>query len=214
VQYLQKFLTPESKFLYPALNTLLRVIEVHQATQIISSLSHAPKLQRTVIQATGILGNPVTVPWLIEKMATPELARLAGESFTYITGADLAELDLEGDWPENFEAGPTEDPKDENVAMDADEDLPWPDVDKIKTWWSQNQSRFRAGQRYLLGQLITIEHCQQVLHTGFQRQRQAAALELALRQPREPLFEVRAPAKRQQQLLAKLTGNHLTHASQ
>ena len=41
-----------------------------------------------------------------------------------ITGVDIAYEDLEGAWPEGFVAGPTEDPEDENVAMDPDEDLP------------------------------------------------------------------------------------------
>ena len=31
-----------------------------------------------------------------------------GESFTLITGVDIAFEDLEGEWPEGFEAGPTE----------------------------------------------------------------------------------------------------------
>jgi hypothetical protein len=40
-----------------------------------------------------------------------------------ITGVDIAYEDLEGVWPEGFEAGPTENPENENVAMDPDEDL-------------------------------------------------------------------------------------------
>jgi len=40
-----------------------------------------------------------------------------------------------------------------------------------------------------------------VLGTGFQRQRIAAAYDLALMKPEEPLFEFRAPGLRQQALL-------------
>jgi hypothetical protein len=40
-----------------------------------------------------------------------------------------------------------------------------------------------------------------VLRSGYQRQRIAAALELALMRPDRPLFERRAPAFRQQALL-------------
>ena len=72
----------------------------------------------------GVIGDPVSIPWLIEQMMIPELARVAGEAFTMITGVDIAYEDLEGEWPAGFEAGPTEDPEDENVAMDPDEDLP------------------------------------------------------------------------------------------
>ena len=56
-------------------------------------------------------------------MEVPELARVAGEAFTMITGVDIAYEDLEGEWPEDFEAGPTESPEDEDVEMDPDEDL-------------------------------------------------------------------------------------------
>ena len=53
------------------------------------------------------------IPCVIEFMSSPEMARIAGESFSMITGLDLAYEDLEGEWPEGFEAGPTENPEDE-----------------------------------------------------------------------------------------------------
>jgi len=71
----------------------------------------------------------------------------------------------------------------------------------VQQWWNDNKGRFQAGQPYLLGEPITVEQCQSVLRKGFQRQRIAAALELALLQPEQPLFETRAPGFRQQRLL-------------
>jgi len=56
-----------------------------------------------------------------------------------------------------------------------------------------------------LGQPISPEHLYKVLKTGFQRQRATAALELAILQPGQPLFEVRAPGFRQQQILLGMT---------
>jgi uncharacterized protein (TIGR02270 family) len=131
----------------------------------------------------------------------PPLARVAGEAFTMITGIDIAYEDLEGEWPDGFEAGPTEDPEDDNVEMDADENLPWPNPELIQKWWSTHKGEFQNGVRYLLGKPISTEWLQDVLRNGRQRQRAAAALELAIRQPGQPLFEVRAPGFRQQQLL-------------
>jgi uncharacterized protein (TIGR02270 family) len=131
----------------------------------------------------------------------PEWARIAGEALSFITGVEIAYEDLEGEWPEGFEAGPTENPEDEDVAMDPDEDLPWPDPKRIETWWKANAGRFASGTRYLVGAPISETQCQQVLRTGMQRQRTAAALELALMYPAAPLFETRAPGFRQQQLL-------------
>ena len=79
---------------------------------------------RGALCAAGALGDPTSIPWLIEQMAASALARVGGESFTMITGVDLAYDDLDTDKPEGFEAGPTENPEYENVEMDQDEDLP------------------------------------------------------------------------------------------
>ena len=119
-----------------------------------------------------------------------------------ITGVDIAYEDLECERPEGFEAGPTEEPEDENVEMDQDENLPWPDPELIRKWWAENQGNFQPGVRHLVGKPITPEWCWQVLREGYQRQRAAAAIELAIMQPDQPLFEVRAPGFRQQKLLA------------
>jgi hypothetical protein len=48
----------------------------------------------------------------------------------------------------------------------------------------------------------TAANLWQVLQTGYQRQRAAAAIELTILQPGQALFEVRAPGFRQQRILA------------
>jgi uncharacterized protein (TIGR02270 family) len=135
-------------------------------------------------------------------MEDPQHARVAGEAFTTITGVDIAYDDLEGEWPDGFEAGPSEDPNDDNVAMDEDEDLPWPDVKLITGWWRGQGQEFQSGQRCLLGKPVDPEHCQWILVNGKQRQREAAALEIALMQPNTPLFETRMVGKLQQKILS------------
>ena len=165
------------------------------------NLAEREERLRIAIRVAGAIGDPVLVPWLLERMANPDLARLAGEALSSITGVELAYEDLEGEWPEGFEAGPTEEPEDENVEMDPDEDLPWPAPELIEKWWSQNQGQFPTGQRTLLGKPIAAETLQEVLRTGRQRQRAAAALELTLQQPGKPLFETRARGDWQKRLL-------------
>jgi uncharacterized protein (TIGR02270 family) len=185
-----------------AVDILLRVLDPSAAAQWLKALSRDAGRRRDLIIGCGVCGDPAYVPWLIQKMAgAPDDARVAGEAFGMITGVDIAYEDLDGDWPDGYEAGPTEDAEDEDVAMDPDEDLPWPDPARITAWWNANQGRFTSGTRYLAGQPITEMHCIRVLETGMQRQRIAAALELALMQPDAPLFETRAPGRRQQALL-------------
>lgn len=178
-----------------------RRMEPGDAFQWQQQLAGDPSRQRLAVEVAGAIGDPVLIPWLMEQMSVPELARVAGEAFTTITGVDIAYLDLEGEWPEGFDAGPTEHPEDEEVEMDPDEDLPWPDPDLIARWWSEHRPRFSNGTRYLLGDPIVPPTLNEVLRTGRQRQRAAAALELVLREPGPPLFETRARGDRQQRLL-------------
>ena len=201
LEFLKTFATSESPFRESALNLTLRVMDNTSAQNWLKEMFQQPDWLRYTVIGAGVAGDPVHIPWIIEHMEVPELSRVAGEAFTMITGVDLAYEDLEGEWPEGFEAGPTEEPEDEDVEMDPDEDLPWPEPKLIAEWWAKNKAAFRNGTRYLLGQPISPEHLQEALRKGFQRQRAAAALELAILQPGRPLFEVRAPGFRQKQIL-------------
>lgn len=201
VEVLKSFVVPDSPYREMALNTLLRRMKQPAAFSFQDHLKLSADTLRLAVQGAGINGDPVLVPWLLEQMKTPEFARIAGEAFTMITGADIDREELCGMRPEGFEAGPNEDPKDPNVAMDADEYLPWPDPELISKWWDKNKGRYVCGSRHLVGYPISAEHLRQVLINGRQRQRAAAALELAILQPGRPLFEVRAPGSRQSEIL-------------
>jgi len=201
IEILKPFTAEESPLRQRAIQLLFRVIDSKQVQFELDELAKQLSGLRHAIIGSGVAGDPVRIPWLIELMNRPELARVAGEAFSMITGVDIAYADLDTDRPEYFHAGPTEDPEDENVEMDPDEDLPWPDPELIGAWWYKNQISFQSGKRYLAGHPISSENCLHVLRNGFQRQRIAAALELALLHPGRPLFEVRAPGYRQQRLL-------------
>jgi uncharacterized protein (TIGR02270 family) len=205
LEFLKTLATSESPFRESALNLTLRVMDNTSAQNWLKEMSQQPDWLRYTVIGAGVAGDPVRIPWIIEHMEVPELARVAGESFTMITGVDIAYEDLEGEWPKGFESGPTESPENEDVKLDPDEDLPWPEPKLIRKWWDSNKNAFRNGTRYLLGQPISSEHLQEALRKGFQRQRAAAALELAILQPGQPLFEVRAPGFRQQQILLGMT---------
>lgn len=198
---LKRVLAAQSVYEQRACELAVRKMDNGEAVQWLDELGRHSSSMRLAINGYGALGDPMAIPRLIEMMQTSELARPAGEAFSMITGVDIAYEDLETDPPEDFHAGPTEDPEDENVEMDPDEDLPWPDPELIGAWWYKNQISFQSGKRYLAGHPISSENCLHVLRNGFQRQRIAAALELALLHPGRPLFEVRAPGYRQQRLL-------------
>lgn len=185
-----------------AIALVARVLAGEAGRGFLKALSEDAGRLRALITAVGAFGDPYYVPWLIGQMQSPPVARLAGEAFAMITGVDLAYQDLEGEWPEGFEAGPTENPEDEDVSMDPDEDLAWPNPELVGRWWNEHSAGFTPGTRYLCGKPIAAAHCQEVLRTSYQRQRIAAALELALMRPNAALFPTSAPAYRQKKLLA------------
>ena len=182
-----------------AFGLAIQAMNVSAARNYVESTSHDP---RRKLSGAGLVGDPAAVPWLMNLMEDDSLARLAGEAFSLITGADLAALDLERRPPEGFESGPDDNPDHSNVGMDEDDGLPWPEPARVQGWWADNSQRFQPGVRHFMGEPLNAENCLRVLRAGYQRQRIAAALYLSLLNPGSSLFEWRAPAQRQQRLLA------------
>lgn len=197
---LNAFVQSQSEYTLPAMQIALRLVDGATARNWLKAMSSDPRQRRKVLIGIGIAGDPVYVPMLIKQMANPEMARAAGDAFSMITGADLVEENLEGEWPEGFEAGPDDDPENEDVDMDQDEDLSWPDAGLVARWWADNKEALPAGNRFLAGSLISTEHCSHVLQYGSQRHRLAAALELALASPEAPFVNTRKPGHRQTKL--------------
>jgi uncharacterized protein (TIGR02270 family) len=204
IPFLQVIATQGKPFSQHAMELVSRRISFPQAKAWQQELVGKMEARRLAVQVSSLIGDPCSIPWLIDQMSMPELGRVAGESFATLAGADIVNDLLEGKKPEGFEAGPTENPEDENVEMDPDENLPWPDPKLIKTWWSKHQNEFQQGTRYLLGKPMTIDWLKQVLKIGRQRQRTAAAIELAIRQPGTPLFNTHAPGFRQMEMLKSI----------
>lgn len=166
-----------------ALQLAFRKLTIEQARLWISELAKDEANNRIVIKATAILGDPQAVNWLIGKMADNKLAKLAAESFVYITGADLEKHDLSTQAPIQHPLYPNDNIDDENVGLDEDENLVFPDHKKVTALWRTHGQKFMIGQRYFLGKTITSEWLQEVVNSGTQRQRHAAALEIALNAP-------------------------------
>ena len=163
-----------------AIQLAFRVLPVEQGREWISALAQDPANGRAVITATGILGDPHAVNWLIAKMTEPKFARLAGESFSFITGIELEKHELV-QLPAPVQAPvPNDDPEDQDAGLDEDENLPWPDAEKIAALWRKHGQHFLVGRRYFLGKAIVPDWLRNRLQEGTQRQSHAAALELAL----------------------------------
>jgi uncharacterized protein (TIGR02270 family) len=186
-----------------AFQLALQAMRPKAGHDLIRRIAEGPESGRYKIRGAGLIGDPVYVPWLIGQMGNDATARLAGEAFSLITGANLVSLRLERKASDTVGAGPNDDPEDSNVDMDADEGLPWPDPQRVGDWWAAHEGHFAAGERSFMGSPVTPELCIKVLRYGFQRQRQVAALHLALTRRGSVLFEHRAPVTRQIRWLAE-----------
>jgi uncharacterized protein (TIGR02270 family) len=191
---LRPFITSPGPYQQRAIQLAFRTLPVEQGREWISTLAKDSANPRAVITATGVLGDPHAVNWLVSKMTDPAVARLAGEAFTHITGIDLAKHALTLPAPHGASALPNDDPMDTYVGLDEDEYLPWPDAGKIAALWRNHGQHFLVGRRYFFGRPITTDWLNEALANGTQRARHAAALELALIDSQRPLTNTRARA--------------------
>jgi uncharacterized protein (TIGR02270 family) len=179
----------------------LRRLDPKLARSWFQSMIGGARDARVALAGAVALGDPDVVPWIIACMSNTETARGAAAALALITGVDLEAERLVRAPPADAPAGPSDDPDDDDVAMDPDDGLPWPDPDAVRAWWVRDAPRFARGTRHLLGKPVGPGWLSEVLADGRQPARAAAALELSLAEPGQPLFEVRAPAARQRSAL-------------
>ena len=201
---LMAFADAPGPFAFKALHLGLRAWPAAQARAWIRALALHADTQRLTVLATGIFGDAASMPWLIQAMGDAQLCRLAGEAFTSITGVDLAYRDLV-----QTDSSPlgddSEAPPDATLPPGHEANLQWPSPPLVSAWWSENAAHFCAGQRHIGGQPVSREAAILVLRNGRQRQRAAAALELACVDPQHGLIEVREVGDRQRARLAQWT---------
>jgi uncharacterized protein (TIGR02270 family) len=173
-----------------SLEVALRCGEPRWARDIARQLAASTATKREGIQAVGIFGDPVVVPWLIEQLEDTVNTRVAGEALSMITGVDLELLDLAVDALE-----------DAGESNPDDAELPWPNPAAVHGWWKRHVSRFSPGQRHIAGRPVSAEGALSVLREGYQRQRAGAAIELALHSD-SGLFAVDARADWQRRTLS------------
>ena len=124
---------------------------------------------------------------MIDRLKDPELARVAGESFSMITGARLDYDKLEGSKPKCFEAGPTENPEGREGGHGAGPQPPLARPRLIQKWWKPTRATSSRALATCWASPSPRDPSRQTLKTGYQRQRAAAAIELAILKPGPPL---------------------------
>ena len=165
---------------HAAIAVAMRCGEPAWAREVIRELAQVTDDPRSALRAAGAFGDPALVPWLLNHCEERCNARIAAESFTTITGADLEYLDLD--------IAPPEGADEEDEAHPDDNQLRWPNVPAMRAWWHERQINFQLGRRYLCGQPIAVPGIVSALRGAYQRQRHGAAIELMRLQPGTQLF--------------------------
>jgi len=191
INQLKPYILEGNPYKHHALELVFNVLPTDQARQLITELSKDPTQIRTVIKSITMLGDPADVPWLLAQMSQPLLARLSGLAFSLMTGIDLEQHKLDRDYEIAFK-----DDSESGIEDDAenpDNGLPWPDQNKVQAFWEDHGKSLEAGQRYFMGQPVSSESLREVLPSGNQAQRSAAALKLAVLELNTVLQNVAAP---------------------
>ncbi len=164
----------------------------------IISMNLSPRIQALSIAYSGIVDY---IPKLINIMDDINYAQVAGEAFSLLTGVNLIDNDLDDNAPKGEEPSGAEKRKMDSQYRDYEEDLPWPNVEKIWQWWVENEIKFSSSQCYLAGREINCNNLIEILSEGTQVQRHAAALALAKIQCDRPYFPCGIKAEKQFLLL-------------
>jgi len=174
-----------------ALGLMVRVTDSADAVRAVEGLANEDR--RAAIDAMEASLDVRWIPWLLECLARPELARLAARALGTLTGVAVSG-GMVGAAPEGFRAGPTDDPNDGDAGPDPDAHLAWP-----APAFARRVEEAVKGQkgRIFWGKPLTLDTLAPVLRDGTQRERSSAATEIALARPGSPLVEVRAPGFRQ-----------------
>jgi uncharacterized protein (TIGR02270 family) len=176
---LAPFCYRESPHLRKALGLLYSLLEHDTILRAIERIQNGGFSIRIKAYNIAMAGLPDMIPLLIDWMKRPEYAQLAAEAFSFITGADFIEEDLDLD-PQAIAGGVKrrlkQERKQDPWTQAYEEDLPWPNPEAVEAWWDKNQHRFQPETRYLAGHTLTEENLRQVMEVGTQPQRHQAEL--------------------------------------
>lgn len=173
-----------------AINTGFATLEVEQATSWINHLTVSDVLPQKIIKCFEILGNTKFIPWLVSMTQKQPTAPFASHAFCTITGMSLFSEDHGDLLPILADTGAIE----SDDYKDLWEQLPH---SGFSDWWNDNMENFHPEKRYFSGKEVNEDNLKFVWLKGNQKQRERAALELALATPSSPLFEHKAPGFRQ-----------------
>ena len=187
----------------PFLSLLASLGSAEEHAFIVAAL-RVPQLQQAGLFALGFIGTPEAVEICLAGMRDPNLARMAGEAYAAITGANLARDGLAAAESEE----PPSLPPIEQDALDVDlvpagpELWPVPDLEGVRAHWAGIRSGYSSGVRHLGGRPINLGVLMESIESGPMLRRPGLILEAAIRTAGRYDVEPRAFAHVQRRMMA------------
>ena len=130
----------------------------------------------------GCSGSTAELDFLLESMAVPERARPAWLAFSTLAGLLFDDGRFTIPAPPGLSSGPDDIPEHDELAMDPDEGIPYPDQSALSDWWRQKRRAF-GWPRCLLGNELAIASATSAMNDGPSLATLAGAAWLALNSP-------------------------------
>ncbi|HKU37972.1 MAG TPA: type VI secretion system tip protein TssI/VgrG [Polyangiales bacterium] len=181
------------------------------------------ELRGHVLFALGFSGNPALLPALLEHLdgADTRHAKLAAQSIYLITGLDTQDdayclpppaahtsrqLPPSEDDPEALETLPAfeDDDLEADLVPIPEDALAEPNAAAMRAFWQSASSAFPEGQRYVLGQPLTVTNLLSALGRARMRVRHVLAQALAARTAGQCWLDTRDLVSRQRRKLSEL----------
>jgi len=225
-QTLQTFCFSQNPYLRKALVLLYAVVKEDKIYSVLQNVAKQMLSPRIKAYNLAVAGYPEAIPILIKEMEKMDHALYCGEAFSFITGVNLVEADLEraDKINEEEELVLRKSGKTDEWTQSYEEDLPLPDVELVKAWWQNHQQSFTQGTRYLVGKIYTKENLEYIKETGNQSQQEVARLILLLKYTKkvtlkDEVFDIEIKQEKKKNLsdtsvkidLAPTTGNYQAH---
>lgn len=153
--------------------------------------------RRWGVLGLGVIGATRILDFLIAEMDNPVQARIAGWAFSMVTGANVAEDDLELDvFPDDAENPIVDDPKSIEESF-LEDSLPWPDGTRVNAWMAAHGSALSAQHPLLFGAAQQSYQHMDPSDLVYQGRYRSLAQLLAVRDPAARLANWRGPVIRQ-----------------
>lgn len=169
---------------------------------ILDSVTDA-SLQRASLWSLGHIGTRDAAETCLLAMKNPKLARMGGEAYCTITGANLERDKLTEPEPEDPPTPAFEkDDLDANLVPRPEELWPLPDAQLVRKHWSEVSPRFQPGRRYLRGAPHDGQALLSAIVNGPMLRRTDHAFEMYVRSEGRFDVETRASAPVQKHMIA------------